>query len=133
MKFYRAIMVDAHASDNGKGRKMIPHNGTDRTVTEIPIACTLTAEEQAAWSVGIGQTVFQGYDQRRELPDGYALRFPGDGRWAQTLLDFIVHERGCCPFFSFRLDFAPNNGAIWLHLSGGEGVKAFVKTMIDRT
>ncbi len=111
---------------------MIPHRETNQTVTEIPIACTLTAEERAAWSGGIGQTVFQGYDELRELPDGYALRFPGDARWAQTLLDFIVHERGCCAFFAFRLVFEPNQGAIWLHLSGGEDVKAFVKEMIDR-
>ncbi len=111
---------------------MMARNETDQTVTEIPSACTLTAEEQAAWRDGIGQTVFQGYRETRELPDGYALRFPGDARWAQTLLDFVMHERACCPFFAFQLRFEPNQGAIWLHLSGGEGVKAFAKEMIDR-
>lgn len=112
---------------------MIPRNETDRMVTEIPIACTLTAEEGAAWRDGMGGIVMQGYHEARELPDGYALRFPGHARWAQTLLDFIIHERACCPFFAFRLDFAPDNGAIWLHLSGSEGVKAFLKEMIERT
>ena len=107
-------------------------NETDQTVTEIPIACTLTAEEQAAWRDSIGQTVFHGYCETRALPDGYALRFPGDAPWAQTLLDFVIHERACCPFFTFQLLFEPNQGAIWLHLSGGEGVKAFAKDMIDR-
>ncbi|MHB8644780.1 MAG: hypothetical protein ACYDAR_03195 [Thermomicrobiales bacterium] len=102
-------------------------------MTEIPIVCTLTDAEKAAWGTDIGQTVFQGYDETRELPDGYALRFPGDARWAQTLLDFIVHERGCCAFFAFGLVFEPDQGAIWLHLTGGEGVKAFVTEMLDRT
>ena len=111
---------------------MQTHNDTDRTMAEIPIACTLTAEEQAAWSAGIGRTVFQGYRETRELPEGYALRFPGDAGWAQTLLAFVVHERACCPFFAFRLVFEPNHGAIWLHLSGGAGVKPFVKEMIGR-
>lgn len=112
---------------------MMAQSETNRTATEIPIACTLTAEEQAAWRDGIGQTVLHGYHEARELPDGYALRFPGDGRWAQTLLDFVIHESACCPFFAFQLRFEPNQGAIWLHLSGGAGVKAFAKEMFDRS
>ena len=80
-----------------------------------PIACTLTADEQAAWSEGIGRTIFEGYEEMRELPDGYALRYPGDDHWAHTLLAFVVHERECCPFFTFgmvvragpRRDLAP--------------------------
>ncbi len=109
---------------------MVTHGKTDRTAAEIPVACTLTADEQAAWRDGIGQVVLDGYDEARELPEGYALRFPGDRQWAQTLLDFVVHERGCCPFFAFRLDFEPNHGAIWLHLSGSADAKAFAGEMI---
>jgi hypothetical protein len=115
----------------GKGTDMMTHSETDQTATEIPVACTLTAEERAAWSAGTGKTIFYGYSETRELPDGYALRFPGDGHWAQILLDFIVHERGCCLFFAFRLDFEPNNGAIWLHLSGSADAKAFATEMIE--
>lgn len=108
------------------------NDGADRPIVEIPIACTLTAEEQVAWSEGIGRTVFEGYEESRELPDGYALRYSGDDRWAQTLVEFVIHERGCCPFFIFELVFEPNHGAIWLHLTGNEDVKAFVEGMIAR-
>lgn len=102
------------------------------TQTDVPIACTLTAGEQAAWRDGMGRTIFTGYDERRELPDGYALRFPGDDMWANRLAAFIVHERACCPFFTFGLVFEPNHGAIWLHLTGSEEVKAFVEgTMLQ--
>lgn len=103
-----------------------------QSTAEIPIACTLTAGEQAAWGAGIGRTVFAGYEEVRELPDGYALRYPGDARWARTLADFIVHERECCAFFAFDLTFEPNHGPIWLHLSGGTEVKAFAAAMIAR-
>lgn len=110
---------------------MTIHSETGRTVNEIPIACTLTTEERATWRDGIGHTIFQGYSEMRELPDGYALCFPGDARWARTLVDFIVHERACCPFFAFRLVFEPDHGAIWLHLSGGANAKTFAKEMIQ--
>lgn len=103
---------------------------TDRAVVEIPIACTLTAEEQAAWGDGMGRAIFRGYEELRELPDGYALRFPGDEQWAQTILEFIVHERACCPFFTFGLVFEPNHGVTWLHLSGSADIKAFVGGML---
>ena len=102
------------------------------THTELPIACTLTAEEQSAWQDGMGRTIFEGYDERRELPDGYALRFPGDDAWANALMEFIIHERECCPFFTFGLVFEPNHGAIWLHLTGSEEIKMFVEALMLR-
>ncbi len=108
---------------------MVQHE-IDQANPEIPIACTLTAEEQAAWSAGIGRTVFGGYQERRELSDGYAFRFPGDTHWAQTLSDFVMHERECCPFFTFALVFAPAQGPIWLHLTGSAEIKAFVEGMM---
>lgn len=106
---------------------------TDRVGAEIPIACTMTGEEQAAWSVGIGHTVLHGYEEMRELPEGYALRYPGGDTWAQTLVDFIVHERECCPFFTFGLIFEPNHGAIWLHMTGSDEIKGFVEALIETT
>ena len=102
------------------------------THTELPIACTLTAEEQASWQDGMGRTIFEGYDARRELADGYALRFPGDDAWAHTLMEFVLHERACCPFFTFGLMFEPDHGAIWLHLTGNAEVKSFVEAMLLR-
>ncbi len=102
------------------------------THTEIPIACTLTTEEQEAWRDDMGRKIVAGYDAIRELPDGYALRFPGDDAWANTLVGFVIHERGCCPFFTFGLVFEPDHGAIWLHLTGSEGVKVFVEATMLR-
>jgi hypothetical protein len=66
-----------------------------------------------------------------ELTDGYALRFPGSDTWANTLLQFITYERACCPFFTFALTFEPEQGPIWLHLRGPEGVKAIIENMLN--
>lgn len=60
-----------------------------------------------------------------ELRDGYAFRFPPDQ--ILTLAEFITLERRCCSFFNFRLDVDSGNGPLWLHLTGGEGVKEFLK------
>jgi hypothetical protein len=112
--------------------RAMEHMEAERMRKELPIACTMTAEEQAAWSDGMGRTIFAGYEEARALPDGYALRYPGDDAWAQTLLAFVIHERACCPFFTFGMIFEPDHGAIWLRLSGGADTKAFVSEMIKR-
>ncbi|MGI8916161.1 MAG: hypothetical protein ACR2JY_20700 [Chloroflexota bacterium] len=59
-----------------------------------------------------------------ERPDGFAFRYPADTLF--TAAEFITLEMRCCPFFRFRLDVAPDGGPLWLAITGGEGVKAFL-------
>jgi hypothetical protein len=89
---------------------------------ESAIACTLTLGEQDLREHDVAALFAQAI-QTRELPDGYALAFPAAADSAHTLLDFIVVERACCPFFTFELTFAAPHDAIWLTLKGAEGVK----------
>lgn len=96
---------------------------------EVPLACTLSGSEQVARKEEVND-LFKHVQQVNELVDSYTLRFPGSDTWANTLLQFITFERGCCPFFTFALVFEPQQGAIWLHLRGSEGVKAIVEDMI---
>lgn len=97
--------------------------------TQDTIACALSPEVQDERGLEIAD-LFAHADAMRELPDGYALRFPGEGAWGTRLLGFIAGERECCPFFAFTLAFEPERGPIWLHLCGGEGVKEFVGELL---
>jgi hypothetical protein len=106
--------------------------GSDPASQEVAIICTLSAQEQAARREEIAHTILAGRQEMVELPDGYALRFPGDAAWAEKLLAFIVGERECCAFFTFELIFAPQQGPLWLHLRGPEGTKEIVVTMLGR-
>jgi hypothetical protein len=99
---------------------------------EIPLACTLPQQEQMTRSTELND-LFKHVQQTKELPDGYALRFPGSDTCANTLLQFITYERACCPFFTFALTFEPKQGPIWLHLRGPEGVKAIIENMLNAT
>ncbi len=96
---------------------------------ELPIACALTDRELAIRGHEIEQTL-GGRLEMQPLPNGFALRFPGDDAWASRLLAFIAAERACCPFFTFELLFEPRQGPIWLHLRGPAGTKEFVATML---
>ena len=96
---------------------------------DVPFACTLSVSEKVTRSQETSD-LFTNVQQVEELADGYALRFPGSDAWANTLLQFINFERGCCPFFTFGLVFEPKQGSIWLHLRGPEGIKAIIEDMI---
>ena len=93
----------------------------------IPIVCNLPEPEQARRRQEIATQILEGVQETRELPDGYAFRFPGTNEWATKITSFISFERKCCPFLIFEIIFDPELGPIWLRLRGGEGVKAFVE------
>ncbi len=63
----------------------------------------------------------------RELPDTYAFRFSSDEATLLLVAEFVARERLCCPFFTFEVVVEPENGPLWLRLSGPAGVKAFIK------
>ena len=98
---------------------------------DVPLVCTLTDPEQKERGGEVNE-LFKGVQQVKELADGYALCFPGGDTWAHELVQFINFERACCPFFTFALVFEPEQGSIWLHLRGPEGVKGIIEPMIQR-
>jgi hypothetical protein len=74
--------------------------------------------------------VFGAAQEIRELPDGYSFRLPNESPMLLKVADFIAKERLCCPFFGFAVHLEPEGGALWLSLTGREGVKPFILTEI---
>lgn len=63
----------------------------------------------------------------KELPNGYAFRYAMDSDTFRQAAEFVTLERLCCPFFEFELAAEKADGAMWLRLTGPEGVKDFIK------
>jgi len=71
--------------------------------------------------------LFQSAQEVRELPNGYAFRFMnGPGKFL-SVAKYIEYERLCCPFFDFELEIQSDSGALWLRLTGKEGVKELLR------
>jgi hypothetical protein len=62
--------------------------------------------------------------ERRGLPDGYAYRFDADA--LGDLARWIANERRCCPFLTFTVELSPNDGPLWLRLTGPDGTQSFL-------
>ena len=67
--------------------------------------------------------------ERRELADGYAFNL-GAAFPLADLAEWISLERRCCPFFGFTVEAKPGEDDLWLHLTGGGGVKAFIQAVV---
>lgn len=95
---------------------------------EITFACDISAltPEQREHHGAASVKLFAAVQIIRETPTGYAFRLPQDSAVLPEVVDFITHERLCCPFFAFNIEVEPHGGAIWFTLSGAEAVKPFI-------
>lgn len=101
------------------------------TSETLPIVCDLsaiTAEDRARLLAAV-PALFREVEAVHALPDGYAFRFAAAPGRLLALAEFVEHERLCCPFYRFTLEVEPGGGPMWLKLTGGEDVKAFMESV----
>ncbi len=95
---------------------------------EPAVACVLTAIPVAerAQHVALAHRLFSTLAQERvELSDGFAIRFPNDAFDAVTR--FVANERKCCPFMAFEIGIKRESGPVWLRMTGPEGTRALLR------
>ncbi|MFQ5629957.1 MAG: sulfotransferase domain-containing protein [bacterium] len=96
--------------------------------TENDIKFETRAQENLEHRKETTRAVFTKFEERKELADGYALRYPKTGEWTARLQDFSTIWRRSCPYMNFEVIPEANNGATWLHITGPEGTKNFVES-----
>ena len=96
------------------------------------LACDLTAIPASAREEHVltAPQLFQSAQEVQELPNGYAIRFLNEPDKFMAIANYIENERLCCPFFNFELEIKPNGGALWLRLTGDEGVNDLLKATL---
>ena len=94
------------------------------------LACDLTAIPSSAREehVVTAPQLFQTAQEVQELSNGYAFRFLNEPGKFMAIANYIENERLCCPFFNFELEVKPDGGALWLRLTGNQGVKELLRS-----
>ena len=102
------------------------------TEKQSSFACDMTAiaADQRDAHLATINKLFRSVQSLRELPNGYSVRLPNESDVLLTAAEFIALERLCCPFFDFSLEIEREGGAVWLSLTGREGVKPFIMAEI---
>ena len=68
--------------------------------------------------------------ETRELPNGFAFRLPAEAQVFRDAAEWVSLERRCCPFLEFTLEWRRDE-TVWVHLTGGPGVKDFLEAELD--
>jgi len=92
---------------------------------DVPVACSLTAAELEVRGDENAE-LFAHSLAVEELADGYRFAFPADEGGIPALLQFILAERACCPFFTFELQFPSPHQVVWIVIRGNEEAKGIV-------
>ncbi len=102
------------------------------TEQQSPFACDMSAiaADRRSTHAASTEKLFRAIESIDELSDGYRFRLPHDSDLLLTAAEFIALERLCCPFFGFALEVERDGGAVWLSLTGGDGVKPFIMAEI---
>ena len=103
------------------------------TTNEVVIACNpnaIPADKRDQW-VENGKQVYAAVLEVREMPDGFGFLVPTDSVMLLKIAEYIANERLCCSFLHFTVEVEPNSGPIWLRLTGGEGVKAYMRSIFE--
>lgn len=101
---------------------------------EAVIACNpfaISVEENKRWLESIGPQLYGAVQEIRDLPDGYAFRLPTEPEMLRLAAEDLNYERLCCPFVRYTLEVEPYSGPFWLRMTGGEGVKAFLRMAFE--
>lgn len=101
------------------------HNPGD--ASGVPLACVpgaIPAADRQAHFALLTRLFTTGVRERTLLRDGYGYRF--DAEAFDDLARWITNERHCCPFLSFALEVTPDNGPIWVRITGVPGTRAFL-------
>ena len=98
--------------------------------SEIPIACDPNAvapDQQEYWVKEIVPKLYSAVQEIRELPNGWVWRLPSTPEILLLVAEDLNIERLCCPFVYYTLEIEPNRGPFGLRMTGGEGVKEFLR------
>lgn len=101
---------------------------TQPTTHTNPPACDLSAltVQERERHIANTQELFAAVQEVHELADGYALRLPRTSAAIAQVADFIAYDRRCCPFLQFSMVVEPENGQVWLKLTGDSQAKAYL-------
>jgi hypothetical protein len=99
---------------------------------ETAFVCNLgvMSEGERARYIALSRRLRSAGEGRRELDNGYAFRLTAAKISLMEIAEWITFERRCCPFFNLQIEAEPNDGPIWLRMTGAAGIKQFILSEI---
>ena len=94
-----------------------------------PIACEFSAAEIEARREGLLPGLLAVAQERAPVDGGFRWRLAPSGELLATAAKAIDAERRCCRFLKFVLTIEPDEGSIWLEITGPPGTTEFLDVL----
>ena len=101
------------------------------TMTELPIACSLTPDALQARRAGLSWDLVHRAEGHEDLSEGLRLRFPPTSETLDAVIQAVEAERHCCRFLRFGITIGPDGGPVFLQLTGPSGTREFIGALFD--
>jgi hypothetical protein len=101
-------------------------------MTEIPVACTLSAAQIQERERTVFTELRQHARRVTERGDGYAIELAPTDEAIAAATTLIQLERRCCPFLCFTLTVAPGGALVELALTGAPGARDLLARLAAR-
>jgi hypothetical protein len=98
-------------------------------MAELPIACSLSLGELFTRRKNLLPGIVAQADMRESVNRGYRWRFSSSSELITALASMINAERRCCQFLRFALEAEPEEGPVWLMVTGPEGTQEFLNLL----
>lgn len=96
-----------------------------------PIACTLTADQEAERPERVRSVLAADYERTIERDDGYTLLFDGADETLSAVATFVANEHQCCSFAEYSIDVSPPYEETRLTITGPDGTKAVFADLLE--
>jgi len=112
-------------------------NCGDKAITSVhadtPIACDLTvfSNSERIKHLVLAKSLLGKARQVIEHKDGFTFGFEQSPRLEMKIADWVSNEKRCCPFFSFELSRTNTPPLLSLTISGPNGAKEILRTVVD--
>ena len=94
--------------------------------SDLPIACTLTPEELRRGRKALLPGIIARAEGHQPVDDGFKFRFKSEPDLLPAIAAMIDAERRCCRFLQFQLTAEPDEGPLWLEVTGPPGTSEFL-------
>jgi hypothetical protein len=102
-------------------------------MTDLPIACTLAPGALEARRQGLLSDLLRRANAHEELADGHRFSFPASNDTLALITTAVAAERLCCRFLRFRITIEPDEGPLWVELTGPAGTREFLSALFEQT
>ena len=98
--------------------------------SDLPIACTLTPDELRRGREALLPGIISRAEAHESLADGFRFRFASGEGVIPAIAAMVDAERRCCRFLQFQVTAEPDEGPVWLEVTGPPGTSDWLAAWI---